>query len=659
MRNFKIILFAYLLLSLISPFFSYAEFNDIERVSVSSAGIEGNAASNSKVSISNDGRYVVFDSDATNLVAGDTNTRTDVFVYDRNTDTIERVSVDSNGVEGNNTSNYPSISVDGRYVVFISNATNLVDNDTNNVADVFVHDRNTNVTERVSLSNAGVEGNGHSGSNSSTAYISSDGRYVGFLSDASNLVASDSNGMRDVFVYDRDTDTIERVNVTNLGAQTNGSTWSLSMAADGIHVAFASAATNLVAGDSNAKDDVFVYNRNTDTVERVSLDSNGVQGNDHSYGPSISDDGRYVAFYSDATNLIGSDANGVTDTFVYDRNTDTTERVSVDSNGIEANGVSYAPAISPDGRFVAIDSDATNLVAGDTNGTEDIFVYDRDTNVTERASLDEDGEQASGYSYYPDIAEDGLFVAFVSDGAGLVSGDTNAAVDAFVVSLSYVSAPILSVTSPTNLSYSSAILIGNITDDGGENNTERGFEFGLTASYGNEVSQTGSFSTGEFSLEASGLDCNTLYHFRSFSTNSEDTGVSSDSNFTTESCPSSSGSTSRPRTIVTQPSGTEPSSIRTFPTDCLPTYNYSPSTGIKCPTTTTTDNSVPECVISTTLKLGSRGEEVKCLQTILNILSDGIFGPITKSSVINFQKSNNLVPDGIVGPITRGVLYLN
>ncbi len=233
-----------------------------------------------------------------------------------------RMSVDTSGAQGNDDSYIPSISADGRYVAFHSIASNLVAGDTNDIWDVFVHDRLSGTTERVSVDSSGVQGN----SQSSDASISADGRYVAFWSVASNLVAGDTNGYYDAFIHDRLSGMTERVSVDSSGAEGDAGSNAASISADGRHVAFTSGASNLVAGDTNGADDVFVHNRLSGTTERVSVDSSGAEGNAGSNGPSISPDGRYVAFTSDASNLVAGDTNNVRDVLVHDRAAGTTER---------------------------------------------------------------------------------------------------------------------------------------------------------------------------------------------------------------------------------------------------------------------------------------------------------------------------------------------
>ncbi|HEY9821824.1 MAG TPA: DUF4347 domain-containing protein [Candidatus Sericytochromatia bacterium] len=186
---------------------------------------------------------------------------------------------------------------------------------------------------------------------------------------------------------------ISLVSIGTDGTQGNDRSYHSSISADGRYVVFRSEASNLVSGDTNNTSDIFVYDRQTDTTRRVSVNSSGTQGNGFSQSPSISADGRYVAFNSDASNLVSSDTNNTSDIFVHDLQTDTTRRVSINSNGTQGNSASYRPSISADGRYVAFNSDASNLVSGDTNNTSDIFVHDLQTDTTRRVSVATDGIQ--------------------------------------------------------------------------------------------------------------------------------------------------------------------------------------------------------------------------------------------------------------------------
>src|SRR5437870_3702403 len=298
--------------------------------------------------------------------------------------TTERVSVTSGGTEGNGASLGSALSADGRFVAFDSAATDLVAGDTNGVSDVFVHDRQTGTTERVSVASDGAQGNGSSGlvTFAFPPALSADGRFIAFVSFATNLVASDTNGATDVFVHDRQTGTTERVSVASGGTESNAASLGPALSADGRFVAFHSAATNLVAGDTNGATDVFVHDRQTGTTERVSVASGGSQGDGFSAGPVLSADGRLVAFHSTATNLVARDTNGATDVFVHGRQTGTTERVSVASGGTQGNDSSAGPVLSADGGLVAFHSTATNLVSGDANGAYDVFVHELTVSTT-------------------------------------------------------------------------------------------------------------------------------------------------------------------------------------------------------------------------------------------------------------------------------------
>ena len=199
-------------------------------------------------------------------------------------------------------------------------------------------------------------------------------------------------------------------------------------------MAFGLEATNLVANDTNGLyvSDVFVRDRQLGLTEMVSVDSNGVQGDRSSNRACISADGHHVAFLSDATNLVADDTNFVPDIIVHDRDTGQTERVSVASDGSEANGDSFDCAISADGRYIAFSSNATNLAARDSNATADIFWHDMQTGKTERASVATNGAQANGASLYPAISADGLFVAFWSSASNLTANDFNKTDDIYL-----------------------------------------------------------------------------------------------------------------------------------------------------------------------------------------------------------------------------------
>jgi len=402
------------------------------RASVSSSGEQANE-SNWSPSISADGRFVAFTSDATNLVSGN---RNNVLVRDMATRTTSRVSVNSSGAQIDDQPYSPAISANGRFVAFTTAATNLVPGDADRDDDVFVHDRATGTTTPASVNSSGALGDDDSGHPA----LSADGRFVAFSSFANNFDGSAEG----IFIHDRVTGQTTRASVSSAGVPGDNA-WGLSLdpsiSADGRFVAFCSGSANLAPGDTNRRMDVFVRDRVAATTTRVSVGSGGAEGTGSScsnQGADISTDGRVVAFDSDATNLVPGDTNGTSDVFVRDRPAGTTRRVSVDSEGREATSPylsgSRQPTISSNGRFVAFVSTANNLVDDDLNPFEDIFLHDRATGKTTRVSAATGGGYArsrGGGDGIPSVSGDGRFVAFESEVA-LAPDDTNDKRDIYV-----------------------------------------------------------------------------------------------------------------------------------------------------------------------------------------------------------------------------------
>lgn len=398
-----------------------------ERVSISTGGAESNGQSVTVV-VSNDCRYVVFVSGADNLVTGDTNGVNDIFLRDTLTDSTIRVSTATDGSQAaNGHSSGPAISSSGRYLVFVSGADNLVVNDTNNAKDVFLKDLQTGQLSRVSVGSSGSQANGAS----VEPVVSADGRYVSFQSVSDNLVSGDTNGVSDIFLKDVQTGQITRVSTNSSGVEAVGGSVSAAISSDGRYVAFQSAADNLVENDTNEDDDIFLKDLQTGQVTRVSTDSAGNQASSGGIVPAISGDARYVVFESNAGDLVAGDTNGAFDIFLKDTHSGMTWRVSTDSNSAQANGGNLRPVISFDGRYLAYDSLASNLVVGDTNGSKDILVKDMANSVTVRVSTDSSGIQGNNSSVFPEISGDGSCVVFASLATNLVATDTNNIFDVF------------------------------------------------------------------------------------------------------------------------------------------------------------------------------------------------------------------------------------
>ncbi|MEP0916501.1 DUF4347 domain-containing protein [Leptolyngbya sp. DQ-M1] len=400
-------------------------------------------------SLSADGRYIVFTSAAPEIVDGDTNGVSDVFLRDRQTGTttlISKAATIANGASGN-----AMISSDGRYVVFTSAASNLVGSDNNNAVDIFWVDRQTSQLRLVSRAAGGANS---ANAESVNPVLSANGLFVAFTSTASNLVSSDTNNQQDVFLWNSQDDSIAIV--SRGSAQSDGASEQPVISADGRYVAFVSAATNLVSGDTNAQRDVFMWDRQTNAVTLVSRASgvNGAVSDGDSYQVSISQDGRTIAFTSTARNLTGTpDADGDEDVFVRNLDTNATVHASANRSGGYSVSLEFSllkasnPMISGDGQFVVFASDFEDLVANDANGVSDIFRRNLATGVTELVSVNKEGtssgNNASGAdggtgsgsgrgSLDPMISTDGRLVIFNSFSSDLADGDTNNALDAFV-----------------------------------------------------------------------------------------------------------------------------------------------------------------------------------------------------------------------------------
>jgi len=416
------------------------------RVSVASDGVQGDPGNSefsgetANPSLSSGGRFVAFNSSFENLVLGGTGfcfsgPCSQAFVHDLLTGRTELVSLDSSGMRGNSATQSAAISGDGRFVTFASFADNLVPDDTNRKVDVFVDDRRTGTTERVSVDSQGLQAADDSIASeypSRPTAISADGRYVAFLSRANNLAPDLTNPIDGVFVHDRQAKTTERASVDSNGVAFPAAHSDVAISGDGRFVAF--------GGAFGARLDVFIHDREIGETRQVSVASDGTPGNGTSLSPSLSADGRYVAFASLADNLVAGDTNGAGGIFVHDSLNGQTIRASVASDGSQANEVCDFPSISADGRFVAFLSSASNLVQGSQNTCAgfspacfNVFVHDMLTGMTERVNVASDGTLADNFTFdFPSISVHGDSAAFTSFADNLVQGDTNRDKDAFV-----------------------------------------------------------------------------------------------------------------------------------------------------------------------------------------------------------------------------------
>jgi hypothetical protein len=454
----------------------------LEIVSLATNGSQGDRDSE-LASISATGRFVAFVSLGTNFASVPNNGFENIFLRDTCntapagcTPSTISVSVAPDGSLGNGDSGFsagfatiPAISSDGRFVAFASDASNLVAGDTNGSTDIFLRDMCTGApagctprTMRVSVASDGTQSNDSSFDPS----ISADGRFVAFDSKATNLVANDNNAASDVFLRDTCTGapagcvpSTTRLSVASDGTQGNDASTFPAISANGRYVTFQSTAKNLVPNDTSLFLDVFVRDTCfgaafgcTPSTSLVSIGLGGQLGNNGSIFPTISADGRFIAFPSFATNLTSDVVTqGVANVFVRDTCAGApagcvpvTTLVSASNAGVSGNGASGLPSISANGRFVAFNSDAQNLVSGDTNGFTDVFVRDTCLGVAApctpsivRASIAANGMQGNFNSAIPAISADGHFVVFQSGASNLVPNDTNGNVDVFLANTSF------------------------------------------------------------------------------------------------------------------------------------------------------------------------------------------------------------------------------
>lgn len=395
-----------------------AEPGTTTRVSVGVDGAQADSNSTNP-SISNDGRYVAFGSNATNLVPGDTNGLHDIFVHDSATRTTELVTVGLNGEPANGMSLDQHLSGNGRFVAFYSDATNLVAGDTNGETDVFVYDRNT---KRTVMAPGGADGG-------LFPVISDSGRYVVYATEAA-LVPEDGNLQIDLYLFDRVTGTASLVSKTPSGRSPSGGSSLATISGNGRYIAYRSNATGIVPDRPEGSSWVYLYDRVADTTTLIASSSGESTINP---GP-ISANGRFITLTSNSDSVVAGDSNGEFDVFLYDRNTGRTTAVSTTPAGTTGDGMSLSPDISPDGRYVSFFSTAHNIVDGIADPDMHVYLYDRRTGRNTVVSVPPGGK-GNGGGFGSSLSIGGRFVAYESFGTDLVAGDTNDEMDVFVTQL--------------------------------------------------------------------------------------------------------------------------------------------------------------------------------------------------------------------------------
>jgi hypothetical protein len=700
---------------------SSANYTSVRSLTLVDKNIDVGDLGSSAGSISSDGSYVVFISESTNLIAGDTNDLSDVFLYEVSTGNIERINEGPLGEEADvGTIWQPVISGDGRYIAFLSEATNLVAGDINAKADIFTYD--TQEDEMLLISND--FNGGPSNDDSFFATISEDGRYISYGSSATDLVEDDTNVLADVFVWDRTTGENTRVSVADDESEITDSFVSRSsISPTGRYVVFESASNELVSGDTNGQTDVFLRDTVLGTTERISLDSNENEIDDfisviNLHNPMISEDGRYVVFWTEGA-FVPEDTNDAGDVYLRDRTLGTTERVSVSTTGTQASSGNGLGAISSDGRYVTFGSSSSDLVPNDTtsgDGTGDIFIRDLFYDVTSRINISEAGLESDGGSDDAGfLTSGGRFIVYGSNSTNLTedsdglyhvylaeimdtdeissavedaapnSGDIdeNGYDDAIEYNVSSFVNPVSSAyttvkttgdcVANSNLSASVESSLG--TQDSGYDYPLGIISFEVECKEAGETATVSVFcfcentpvegtivrkyndTTGEYTtIESAVVEEVTIDGQRALKmTYDVVDGGSLDEDGLEDGTIIDPVGFARTAAVVSSGGGSSSSGSR-------------PRTNLIAQIPTTVQNTSDDvCVKSsftTLMKKGSKFGEVSKLQEVLNALkfnsgvADGLFGPVTDMAVKAFQTANSLDSDGIVGPITRGVLNL-
>ena len=396
---------------------AHAAVHATDLVSVTADGTQGNENS-ILPSVDADGRFVVFQSEASNLTSDDTNGNYDVFLTDRETGSLELISRGADGRPLPGDSGSAQISADSRFITYYSWTGTSAE-----PPKIYVYDRVAQATEQIP---AGARGG-------LFPAISGDGRYVTFDSSSEDIVPDANGWYKDVFLHDRQTGETRIVSTSADGTQGDRSSSNGVVTADGRHVAFTSSATNLVPGDTNDAEDIFLKDLTTGDIQRITVTSDGSQLTDFWIysDPSVSADGRYVS-YSTTGAFDPADVNDDIDVYLRDTVTGTTTLISRRADGEPlSSGWASSPAVSGDGGSIAFWSNSSQIVAGDTNYTGDLFVYDRTSGVTERVSVTSSGAEADGADSGV-LSHDGRLAFYRASATNLVTNDTNGKDDIFV-----------------------------------------------------------------------------------------------------------------------------------------------------------------------------------------------------------------------------------
>ena len=496
---------------------------------------------------------------------------------------------------------------------------------------------------------------------SSNPSISADGQSISFSSAESEMILGDVNGAGDIFFRNLTTLETTRVSVDSEGDEAiGGSSGNPSISSDGRYIAFTSSATNLVAGDANGQSDIFLHDTQNNTTTRVSVDSAGLEADAFSDSPSISSDGRYVAFTSDATNLVAGDANGQRDIFLHDTQNNTTTRVSVVSGGAEAiDGDSNNPSISSDGRYVAFSSDATNLVAGDTNGVSDVFLHDTQTAETILVSRGSNSVISYTGSFTESLANDGSLEGSITATMPLspisdfwnISSKDNTAIFLEDTHFTLTNKPagltaVMEIDGTSAVTIADAVLTftGNATNHEDVNDVSN-----LTITFLDDAFVGGNasdvinyeYTEGEIDFEGVPVVASTR---RSSSSSSPQSRAKAKAAFAKHYGIETEEPTTTSTTTAT--STTELSESNTCSLEQTLTQN------LKAPSRNGTYNSYTNDIVT----------EAHILQAHLNQLGfnsgpeDGILGPISTGAIKRMQTFLGTDPDGYVGPLTRAFI---